>query len=182
MIIPMLLPGHNTKKKYWPKSPWLKKTPKLPWNANFVASFDDFWTLFCHFDSLHSTENLGGSAQTFHIFLFKIWKKITIFPQECKELLVFGISQTPSNAARSSRGWWKPKFCLTFVAKYCKGIKTLLIFYFIFGWYFLQHNHCAVCCLAWKVDQFAMEMFRWAFSKQITRTFGNAGKDCLISS
>ena len=117
MIVPMLLIGHNTKKKILTQVPLTKTPPKLPWNANFVASFYDFLTFFCHFDGLHSTENLGGIAQTFHIFLFKIWKKITIFPQECEELLVFGISQTPSNAVRVSGGWWKPKFCLTFVAK-----------------------------------------------------------------
>ena len=42
MIIPMLLLGHNTKKKYWPKSPQLKKPPKMPKNANFGAYFDHF--------------------------------------------------------------------------------------------------------------------------------------------
>ena len=111
----MLLIGHNTKKKYWPKSPLLKTPPKMPKNANFVASFDDFLTLLCHFDGLHSAENLGGSAQTFHIFLFKIWEKTTFFSQECKELLAFGISQTPSNASRMPGGVVKtqilPKIC-----------------------------------------------------------------------
>ena len=127
MIVPMLLIGHNTKKKYWPKSPLLKTPPKMPENANFVASFDDFLTLLCHFDGLHSAENLGGSAQIFHIFLFKIWKEITIFPIICEELIVFGLSQTPSNAAWSSGGWWKPKFCLTFVAKYCICVPVTVI-------------------------------------------------------
>ena len=42
MIIPMLLLGHNTKKKYWPKSPQLKKPPKMPKNTNFGAYFDHF--------------------------------------------------------------------------------------------------------------------------------------------
>ena len=46
MIVPMLPPGHNTKKKYWPKSPWLKTLQKLPKNAKFGASFDDFLTFF----------------------------------------------------------------------------------------------------------------------------------------
>ena len=119
MIIPMLLPGHNTKKKYWPKSPWLKKHPKMPKNANFGAYFDHFLTNFCHLDGLHSAENLGGIAQSFDMFLFKIWKNITFLTQECTELHVLNISQTPSNASRMPEGWWKPKSCLTFVAKYC---------------------------------------------------------------
>ena len=124
MIIPMLLPGHNTKKKYWPKSPWLKKHPKMPKNANFAAYFDHFLTNVCHLDGLHSAENLGGIAQSFDMFLFKIWKKITFLTQECAELHVLNISQTPSNASRMSEGWWKPKFCLTFVAKCCISHST----------------------------------------------------------
>ena len=72
MIVPMLLLGHNTKKKYCPKSPRLKTLPKMPKNANFGAYFDHFLTIFCHFDGLQSAENLGGIALFFDIFLFKI--------------------------------------------------------------------------------------------------------------
>ena len=68
----MLLPGHNTKKKILTQVPTAKKPPKLPKNANFGAYFEHFKTLFCHFDALHSAENLGGIVQFPYMFLFKI--------------------------------------------------------------------------------------------------------------
>ena len=104
MIIPMLLPGHNTKKKYWPKSPLLKNPPKIPKNTDFGAYFEHFTTLFCHFDALHSAENLGGIEQFFYMFVFKIWKNITFSCQECMELHAITINPTPSNPARMPGG------------------------------------------------------------------------------
>ena len=44
----------------------------MPKNDNVGAYFDHFLTIFCHFDDLHSTENLGGIALFFDMFLFKI--------------------------------------------------------------------------------------------------------------
>ena len=127
MIVPMLLIGHNTKKKYWPKSPLLKTLPKMPKNANFGAYFEHFMTLFCHFDSLHSAENLGGIVQFPYMFLFKIWKNITFSCQECMELHAITISPTPSNPARMPGGWWKLKSYLKFVAKYCICVSVTVI-------------------------------------------------------
>ena len=72
MIIPILLPGHNTKKKILTQVPTAKKPPKMPKNVNFGAYFDHFLMVFCHFDALYSAENLGGIALFFDIILFKI--------------------------------------------------------------------------------------------------------------
>ena len=111
----MLLIGHNTKTKYWPKSPLLKTPPKMPKNANFVASFDDFLTLLCHFDGLHSAENLGGSAQTFHIFLFKIWKKNNHFSHKMQRTHRLWSKSNPLKRIAIIRGEMKtqilPKIC-----------------------------------------------------------------------
>ena len=60
----------------------------MPKNANFGAYFDHFLMIFCHFDALYSAENLGCIALFFDMFLFKIWKNITFFPQQSMELHV----------------------------------------------------------------------------------------------
>ena len=104
----MPLPGHNTKKKYYPKSPLLKKPQKCQKNVNFGAYFDHFLMFFCHFEALKSTENLGGIALFFDNFLFKIWKNVTFFPQESMELHVKTISQPPSNPAWMQGGSENP--------------------------------------------------------------------------
>ena len=91
MIVPMLLLGHNTKKNYWPKSPRLK----TPQKCQKMPIVEPISTIFCHFDGLHSAENLGGIALFFDMFLFKIWKNITFFPQESIELHVLTIFKPP---------------------------------------------------------------------------------------
>ena len=76
----------------------------MPKNVNFGAYFDHFLMVFCHFDALQSGETLGGIALFFDMFIFKIWKNITLIPQESMELHVKTISQTPSNPVRMQGG------------------------------------------------------------------------------
>ena len=57
-------------------------------------------------------------AHSFGLFLLEMWIKITWTLQGCQELNVIRPSGTPPKAARSFDGKWKPKFHLTFVAKY----------------------------------------------------------------
>ena len=56
-----------------------KKLPKMPKNANLGALFDPFLSLFLSFwwTSLCRELRGPGIAQTFDMFLFKIWKQIT---------------------------------------------------------------------------------------------------------
>ena len=75
MIVPMLLLGHNTKKKYWPKSPQLKKTQKMPKNANFGAYFDHFLSFW--------RPSLGGELRGYSFVFWYVslqnMKKYNIF-------------------------------------------------------------------------------------------------------
>ena len=79
MIIPMLLLGHNTKKKYWPKSPQLKKHPK---NAKKWQCWSLFWPFFDHFlsfwwPSLHG--ELRGYSFVFWYVSLQNMKKHNFF-------------------------------------------------------------------------------------------------------
>ena len=123
IIVPMLLIGHNTKKKYWPKSPQLKKIPKMPKNANFGAYFDHFLSFW--WPSLRG-ELRGYSFVFWYVSLLNM-KKYNIFSAGKHWTPCLDYFQTPSNASRSSGGWWKPKFCLTFVAKYCICVPVTVI-------------------------------------------------------
>ena len=65
-------------------------TPKMPKNT----ILEPFWTIFCHFDGLRPTKNLEGIVRSIGIYLLKIWRKITLPPQECPELLVIKPNHT----------------------------------------------------------------------------------------
>ena len=91
MIVPMLLLGHNTKKNTVPSPQGWKPSQK----CQKMPILEPISTIFCHFDGLHSAENLGGIALFFDMFLFKIWKNITFFPQESIELHVLTIFKPP---------------------------------------------------------------------------------------
>ena len=75
MIVPMLLLDYDTKKKILTQVPTAEnpsqKCQKMP-------ILEPISTIFCHFDGLHSAENLGGIALFFDMFLFKIWKNIKL--------------------------------------------------------------------------------------------------------
>ena len=78
-----------------------KKTPP---KCQKMPILEHFLTLLCHFDGLHSAENLGGIAQIFDMFLFKIWKNTTFLPQECAELHVFFKIKPPQTHRECSGG------------------------------------------------------------------------------
>ena len=65
-------------------------TPKMPKNT----ILEPFWTIFCHFDGLRPTKNLEGIVRSIGIYLLKIWRKITLPPQECPELPVIKPNHT----------------------------------------------------------------------------------------
>ena len=59
IIIQILLPGQKTKKKYWPKSPWLKKNPEKAKKCQFWSLF---WAFFYPILSLW-WPSLGGELR-----------------------------------------------------------------------------------------------------------------------
>ena len=90
-----------------PRSTWY--ITSCPW---FYSKIDSDYV------ALGSTVN-GYSTSFWVISLQNLEIFFTWTPQGWQVLNVIRPSCTPPKTVRSSHGKWKPKFCLTFVAKYC---------------------------------------------------------------